>query len=351
MRRHLFLLSMFGLFACETAVEVELPKYPVQLTANSLFTADSIWKVELTQNRSVLESAPFAPVNDADVRITGPNGVDIPLTYWKSAPGTGNSLYRAEGERPLEGATYSLAVKHPTLGNVMASGQISQPPTPVLNVSWDTTDVRQETDIYSTNTLYGVTITLDDPPEENYYSLSIMYRLSGIIRERDINGDGKPEYFIGKSNQGSGVNIQSDDPVIDNPFGGGLGELYFKDVSFNGQEYALKLYMSQAFRVTNARYLDSFVPFKPLTTPYAFDVYDEEGNLIYPKGSIIYPYQLSVVLRTVTEEYYQYIYTRDLQASVEDNPFAQPVQIYDNIDGGLGIFAGYSQTQYDFGIR
>ena len=343
----IFILSL--LVSCETTVEVELPKYPAQLTANSLFTSDSIWKIELTQNRSVLESAPFAPVNDADVRITGPDGVDIPLTYWKSAPGTGNSIYRAEGERPLEGTTYSLTVKHPTLGNAMASGQIRQPPTPVLNVSWDTTDVRQKTNFSSTETSYGVTITLDDPPEENYYSLSIMYRV-GNIRERDINGDGKPEYFIRKS-QETRVSIQSDDPVVDNPLGGGLGELYFKDVSFNGQEYALKLYMSQAFGVTNARYLDSFVPFKPLTTPYTFDVYDEEGNLIYPKGSVIYPYQLYVVLRTVTEEYYQYIYTRDLQVSVEDNPFAQPVQIYDNIDGGLGIFAGYSQTQYDFGIR
>ena len=60
---------------------------------------------------------------------------------------------------------------------------------------------------------------------------------------------------------------------------------------------------------------------------------------------------MSVVLRTTTEEYYNYHYTRDLQASVESNPFAQPVQVFDNIEGGLGVFAGYSQVEKEVIIK
>ena len=53
---------VFGLMACETAVEIDVPRYPAQLTANALFNPDSVWQVELTENRYILDNAPFAAV-------------------------------------------------------------------------------------------------------------------------------------------------------------------------------------------------------------------------------------------------------------------------------------------------
>lgn len=334
------------LVSCETTIEVDIPQYPAQLTANSLFTPDSVWQVELTQNRSVLEVAPFASVTNAEVQVAGPDGTSISLTYQGDNPYTGNSIYRAAGERPLLNTSYTLSVTHPTLGNLTANGQINNPPTPLLNVVWDTTDTRQDTTIPADEVAYGVTVALDDPPEENFYSLSIIAR-EILVDERDFDQDDNPEYVV-ISRAERFVGLQSDDPIVDNPFQGSRSELLFKDVSFNGQQYVLKLYMNQVLSTSNYRYLDLFVPFGPWAFPYDYDVYDEEGNFLYPKGSPAYSYRLYVVLRTVTEDYYQYNYTRDLQASVENNPFAQPVQLYDNIDGGLGIFAGYSQTEYNF---
>jgi len=46
-----------------------------------------------------------------------------------------------------------------------------------------------------------------------------------------------------------------------------------------------------------------------------------------------------------TEEYYLYKLTLQNFYENNGNPFAQPVQIYSNIEGGLGIFAGYSFDQ------
>jgi len=44
-------------------------------------------------------------------------------------------------------------------------------------------------------------------------------------------------------------------------------------------------------------------------------------------------------LLTVDENYYNY--HMDLINYQEDNPFAEPVQLYSNVNGGSGVFAGY----------
>jgi hypothetical protein len=51
-----------------------------------------------------------------------------------------------------------------------------------------------------------------------------------------------------------------------------------------------------------------------------------------------------IVLVSISEEYYQYFVTKDLQQDARDDPFAQPVQLFNNIENGLGIFAGYNSS-------
>ncbi|MFQ5636990.1 MAG: DUF4249 family protein [bacterium] len=53
-----------------------------------------------------------------------------------------------------------------------------------------------------------------------------------------------------------------------------------------------------------------------------------------------------VVLLTTSESYYNFHKSVDQQNATEDNPFAEPVPIYTNIENGLGVFAGYSSFVY-----
>lgn len=56
---------------------------------------------------------------------------------------------------------------------------------------------------------------------------------------------------------------------------------------------------------------------------------------------------LVVELFHISKEYYNYYKTLQTQGSTQDDIFAEPIQIYTNIDGGLGVFAGASlSTQY-----
>lgn len=338
---------LFGLMACETAIEVDVPRYPSQLTANALFNPDSVWQVELTQNRYILDNAPFAPVPEAEVKVLQEGRTVAVLDYRGNHPYNGNSIYRATDSRPTAGEAYTLEVNHPTEGRVSASSRVPPAPTPILSVVWDTLDVREVPN--SENRLaYGVIIRFDDPPEENFYSLSFIVRDNLVFLE-DIDNDGEQELIVLRREFLREAGLQSDDPLVDNPFNRYISELLFKDVRFNGQEYELKLYMEQFIGVSDGS--SNFLKF--VTDFYVLneEVYDLQGNVVFGADESFPSYEVFALLRTTTEEYYNYTRTRDLQASVESNPFAQPVQVYDNIEGGLGVFAGYNQVEKEVTIK
>ena len=343
MRRYTSLL-LFHLIACETAVEVDVPRNPPQLTVNGLFNPDSVWQVELTQNRYILDSEPFTSVPDAEVRVWQDGQTVAVLDYVRDVPYTGNSIYRAQGPRPQRGVNYTLEVSHPELGNLTASSQVPTNQTTTLRVVLNTLDFRPEPDISPNTVAYSITLPLEDPPGENYYSLSFLVRFD-VFGTTTI--DGSDEDFLALREIWSPVALQSDDPIVDDAFNSYRNELLFKDKSFDGQPYELKVY--------GLFNLDNDVYNRVLDRAFEFvlqeDAYNFEGKLVRQVGDTVGFHTLYALLRTTTKEYYNYHYTRDLQASVENNPFAQPVQVFDNIEGGLGIFAGYQQVEKEVTIK
>jgi hypothetical protein len=87
--------------------------------------------------------------------------------------------------------------------------------------------------------------------------------------------------------------------------------VFFDDRFFDGSEYTLEL-----------AWLDS------------------EGIHIPPDG-----YTFQVNLWSVSEEYYKYRLTLQKQKDQMKDPFAQPVQVYNNIENGFGAFGAYSQSE------
>ena len=341
-------LLLFHLIACETAVEVDVPRNPPQLTVNGLFNPDSVWQIELTQNRYALDNKPFASVPDAEVRVLQDGRAVAVLDYQRNASFTGNSIYRATEGRPELGKEYTLEVSHPTLGSLSANSQVPISQVDIVSVAWDTLDIRESSGPSGNSVLYGVTVQIDDPPERNFYSLSFFVRRNGLIY-LDINGDNQEELVASPPLFFTPVVAQSDDPVVNNIFDGSRDELLFSDESFNGNQYALKLYMAEPIQVSGGTTaVDLFTE----RVTFGEAIYDAEGNILLEPGEPFGPgFTAFALLRTVTEEYYTYNYTRDLQASVENNPFAQPVQVFDNIENGLGIFAGYSQMEKEVAFR
>ncbi len=54
-------------------------------------------------------------------------------------------------------------------------------------------------------------------------------------------------------------------------------------------------------------------------------------------------------LKHITEEHYLYGTTAQLQEQeTAENPFSQPVQVFGNIENGLGIFAGFGKSRLEY---
>ncbi len=144
MRTHyLPCLLVFCLAACETTVEIDVPRYPAQLTVNSLFYPDSLWQVELAQNRYILDNVKFASVPDAEVRILQEGQTVAVLDYVQDAPFTGNSIYRAKSSYPQPEGNYTLDIFHPTLGKLSASSRVPKNRVSIVRAVLDTLDQRQ----------------------------------------------------------------------------------------------------------------------------------------------------------------------------------------------------------------
>lgn len=132
-----------------------------------------------------------------------------------------------------------------------------------------------------------VAIIFNDPIQEvNYYQVKILKRIN--------SGQGDEAIYFSPL-----------DPSLQNEFSRG-NSLVLSDKQFDGKEYKLQL------RVGGS------------------------GN------SVASP--VRVVLETISQEYYKYVYSKNLQNNAKGDPFAQPTQIFSNVENGLGIFAGYSSS-------
>ena len=71
---------------------------------------------------------------------------------------------------------------------------------------------------------------------------------------------------------------------------------------------------------------------------YTIDAVDEELGIV------------EVEVRTVSPEYYYYFVSLTRQRITLQDPFAEPVPIFTNIDGGLGNFSSFSTITYEVSL-
>ncbi|CAN0087532.1 unnamed protein product, partial [Chrysoparadoxa australica] len=58
--------------------------------------------------------------------------------------------------------------------------------------------------------------------------------------------------------------------------------------------------------------------------------------------------RFSLEVRHISSVYYRYKLSRQLQRQTEDNPFSEAAPVFNNIEGGFGVFAGYDVEKVDF---
>jgi hypothetical protein len=285
MKKYIVILGLgiiATLFACEKSEKIEdFPLYPPKLVVNSYLHADSTLSIHLSKSLSVLDNAELKNVDDASIDLYEDNSY---LATLNTSDGDGNYLYN---HILKPGSEYSIEAKSTKLGTAKANTMVPKKVTiKEYEIStFDNDDWGKE---------YKFSITFDDLPElGDYYMLGIaVIKVDSFIAGTDTIVE---EYHSSNVYLSSSSNPASDEIVG--------GTIFFKDEFFNGKTYTIDV---------NAAYVDDYA----------------------------YKLKLIAELYTLSEANYKYRKSLAKFYDSSGNPFAEPVQVFNNIEGGYGIFGG-----------
>ena len=291
-------LSVFGFMGCETTEKIDdFPLRPSQLVVNCSFTEGIPFAFQVSKSLSVLDNADLKLVDSATVKLYKNDELIETITEQD-----GMGWYSSETSIPEAGQKYSIKVSSPDFEKTLLSEEIAPIKVLVTSASiqirdssfyeWEDRNGHIQT---GGNVEGTMNIVFSDPADiENYYSLSVFY-----VDTVYDNYDTPEEFRLEKRMLG----VTSDDSSIEND-GNNFRVLLFRDLYFDGQDYKL-----------------------------ALDFNDWQAQ----RGKKYY-----IELTTLQRTGYLYKKSIDDYSSAVNDPFAEPVQIYDNIENGYGIFAGYA---------
>ena len=284
-------------FSCEEESEIQYNQYVV----NSFFSESVPFLIQTTNTVSVFDTATYFSIKDMEGELYEDGEMVGNLVFQDSyeregLPGKVPEGYSVDGFTPQPGKEYSFELRH---GDMIITGS-DIIPYPVDFTITDTTTVLDDYDLMTKG--IECQINFVDPPNENNYYL-LTYNVTDFYDENDDIG----------WTQGHGW-MNSDDPAIENDYYQ-QGLLYtgyrfiFSDQYFNGKEY---------------------------TIPVSFFV----GHTSPRKKD------LNIYLISISEQYYNYVTSAINQQENNDDYYAEPTQVYNNIINGFGIFAGFSASKY-----
>ena len=293
------LLVLILLSACETVIEIDPPEYDPELSIASNFTPDSIWSAIITRTIAIgtLRDEPDPVVSNAAVSVYQGESLVDRLIYSLDH----GEYVSSQGIKPQASIPYRMVVEAPGFRSVSATSMAPFPPdiadVAIVRLS-DTPSVYGEIE-YQTN------FRLPNRPGLNYYSFFITYEYP--------DGHGClacPSFgYVPMQNDSRRWYCNFTDvlnPVeaaVGDGYGCGIGVLSDRTVDEPTLDFEIK-----------------------------FGLYEELA------GSLQEGLLLAVL--ALSPEFVEY------QASIEEQEdfdgFGQPVNLYTNIEGGRGIFAGYS---------
>lgn len=313
MKRIWYILIGISLTACLTEVDLSDLRESPRLVVNGVAVAGESLRVSVTRTWFYTDDHPNVVIPDATVRlyVNGHYEETIPFV-------PGDTLFNAAGNYqaafvPQVADRLRLEVSAPGYEAVHAETEVPQPSTLV-----DAKAVQEVITADSTMKRISYAICFQDAAEEeNYY----LFRLEegylsedSIYRWHVLHLDYAEEPLFGQ-------NSSALDQILFPQYLSGYDGRVFSDEAINGLPYTIHLQNTYSYSGT-------------------------------PRIK-----RLRVRLYAISADYYKYLKTLQDQS---DNSFAnhlidaglaEPIRVYSNIDGGLGIFGGCAPNwiEVDYG--
>lgn len=301
-----FLFILLSTLSCQK--DQLIPDTGRKLVINGLIVTDGLLGIHLSNSMFITDSTKWLGediINNAQVYIYDEDSYIDSLRFQNNVPFNYFDYqislnYIASFLQPSSGKEYKITVKAPGFPDAFATTKI---PNLVKIEKVETAKVILEGTFQEgeSNILLQSNIEFTDPANEKNYYLVYVY--------------------VKHDDQGSwNMAFVCTDPIVEEYLDHGTISfgVAFSDKNINGKKYKLPITL-------NGNYIGW--PFRKEYPPdYPFPV--EYKTAIYFR------------LYSITEEYFKYIQTLNLFLKNYTNPLAEPTQMYSNITGGYGIFAG-----------
>jgi len=280
-KTQILLLLVVSLVSCKKEIDINLPETDSKLVVNSFFTGDSKIKVHLSKSIGILENT-IPECNDATV-IVMENNIIIDTMYKASG-------YYYSNKKTAINNKYALIVSAPNMDTVLCQDMIPEKITLQSCIFTDSVLIDEDGLIIN-----ELKLDFQDSAGPDFYEVE--------LEAKNIANNYTILTWFKKNS----------DPIITST---GLLDynpktLIFSDKMFNGKRCSVKVY---------------------------YAVQRGVGN-----------YRLKISFRSISEPYFRYKEKQyAYQFSLENDIFSgmsEPVQLYSNINGGYGIFAGYSTDE------
>lgn len=276
-----FLLTLsLGWMGCESNIGLDFPPHQKELAVFCFFTPAEPWSVLVHQTFGLGEPVrPNPPFAVTNATVEILED-DVVVAQLEHVEG---GLYSLPDVYPEAGVSYSIRVSAPDFPTVSGSDVIpSSLPPPILSLR-DSVKTNPETrDILS-----ELDLQISDPGDQtNYYSIEVF-----------------ADYGAGTISE----SVTTENPtLLSTPFINLFGKdneylIVFDDGSFNGEQFTATVDIRR--HVANSY----------------------SANILH-----------------LSEAYYRFLLSLAQIESSSENPFAEPVRPFSNLQGGQGVFAGYS---------
>lgn len=293
------IILLASVASCRKEIPLNLDTYEPKIAVSCLFEQDSNFYFYVTESQSPLDNDTFPALQNATITITNSLGKTETITVMVDHDYYYNTKQEYKSNmKVMPGLTYNVSVDHADFGTATASASV---PTGTQISRLDTMSV-----IEFGFPALRFNLSFKDPAETNYYTLKVFAYAPEVIYDKntwlpiDTAMTFQEVYY----------SMPSDGLI------GGNGSV-FSDELFNGTEYSFSFTVDQY-------YLDYVMTQLP--------EFSSERRFML------------VELRSLSNEYYKYQTTLNSFWNADGNPFAQPVQVFSNVNGGFGIFAGFGKS-------
>lgn len=332
----ILIAGIFSLVSCENTIKFTGEIAEPQMVMHSFISPDSVVKVHLSKSVFFLDkNKDFELIDNAEVYVWKNGNVAEQLRS------IGNGYYTGNFKPAVDDIIKITASKSP----FSASSSVKvEDAVPIISA--DTINYRYNEYIvdypeystnddpyiigYSTRESVDITVRFKDPQEEQNY-----YRIMFSVRNWYEDGTYMDEVLYPYSD--NIVFGSSNSDFLES--GEYCGYYEFNDDLFNGNEYKIKFSVnSYLFYLDTSRMSVDDLP-DYYITPFP-----------YPESR-----ELIVNLQSLSKSYYLLMSSRSKSESMGDMDFMgmfyEPIQIYSNVEGGIGVLGSHTNSIYRIKLR